>query len=141
MSNYTLKDSGNRESFDSGAVRDTRSGKGRFDLISPIALRALAQVYERGSDKYGDHNWTKGMPLSRFIDSAERHINDYKAGLRDEDHLAQAAWNLLAAKHFEVLRPDLNDLPRFVESWRDADSKSCDASENSEKIQIVSAQP
>lgn len=98
---YELKDSGEREEFESGCVRDIRTGKGRFDLISPIGLRRLAVIYELGMQKYKERNWEKGMPISRVLDSAERHINQYKEGLREEDHLAQAAWNLFAAMHYE----------------------------------------
>src|SRR4030042_1914883 len=110
---FTLKDSGQRESFDSGMVRDTREGKGRFDLISPIALRRLAVIYEKGAIKYEPRNWEKGAPFSRFMDSALRHLNQYKEGRRDEDHLAQAAWNIFCMIHFDETREDLNDLPSY----------------------------
>lgn len=53
---FILKDSGEREKFDSGMVRDQRTGKGRFDLISPIALRRLAVIYEKGAIKYESRN-------------------------------------------------------------------------------------
>lgn len=99
---YTTKDSGKRESFGTGAIRDSRLGKGRYDLISPIAMRRIAGVYERGAVKYGDdRNWERGMPISRMLDSTIRHVFQYLEGMRDEDHLAQAAWNLLAAIHTE----------------------------------------
>lgn len=111
---YILKDSGQREVFESGMIRDSRVGKGRFDLISPIALRRLALVYEKGALKYSPRNWEKGAPLSRFLDATLRHLNQFKEGMRDEDHLAQAAWNIFAMMHFEELRPDLNDLPNYT---------------------------
>ena len=38
----TLDDSGERQQYATGAVRDLATGKGRYDLISPIALRRLA---------------------------------------------------------------------------------------------------
>ena len=82
---FVLKDSGKREKFKSGAVRDLRFGKGRFDLVSPFALYRLSIIYERGAKKYKDRNWEKAMPFTRFIDSAERHINQYKMGKKDED--------------------------------------------------------
>jgi hypothetical protein len=103
MSEFITKDSGQREEFPTGARRDVRVGKGRFDLISPMALRRLAGVYERGAAKYGDRNYEKGMPISRYLDSAIRHSFDYLEGKRDEDHLAQAAWNLFAAIHMEEM--------------------------------------
>lgn len=101
MSDYITKDTGKRESFDSGAVRDVRQGKGRYDLISFLALSRIAGVYERGAAKYDDRNWEKGMPIGRTLDSALRHIGQYITGEDDEDHLAQAAWNLIAALHFD----------------------------------------
>ncbi len=119
MGEYVTKDSGARESFETGMVRDIRTGKGRFDLITPIGLRRLAQVYERGAAKYADRNWESGSPFGRFLDSAERHINDYKAGLRDEDHLAQAAWNLMAIMHLEKTKPELQDLQSYLTVWEE----------------------
>ena len=38
MQDYALKDSGTRQEFASGAVRDQQTGKGRFDLLTPAAL-------------------------------------------------------------------------------------------------------
>lgn len=96
---FVTKDSGKREEFKTGSKRDTREGKGRYDLISPIAIRRIAGVYERGAQKYGDRNWEKGQPLSRYLDSALRHTFQVLEGKVDEDHAAQAAWNLLAYIH------------------------------------------
>ena len=114
--NYQLKDSGEREEFPTGSKRDTRKGKGRFDLISPIALREIAVVYEKGAEKYGERNWEKGQPLSRFLDSALRHLNQVIEGNVDENHAAQAAWNIMSFIHIRemvakgVLPKELNDL-------------------------------
>lgn len=112
-----LPDSGRRENFPTGAVRDDRGGKGRFDLLSPIALKRLARHYEAGAVKYADRNWEKGIPLSRSLDSALRHLFAFLEGDRTEDHLAAAAWNVFAIMHTEAmiarrLLPEaLNDLP------------------------------
>ena len=116
---FILKDSGQREEFRTGMVRDSRQGKGRFDLIPPTALRRIALIYEAGATKYSPRNWEKGSEYSRFIDSASRHINDYRAGLRDEDHLAQACFNLMAILHFNSTGRDgeFDDLPKYVEGW------------------------
>lgn len=106
---FVTKDSGKRAEFATGAVRDTNEGKGRFDLVTPIGLKRLAQLYERGAKKYGPRNWEKGIPLWRYLDSAERHLNDFKAGDRAEDHLAAVAWNALCYIHTEelILRGEL----------------------------------
>ena len=94
---YTLQDSGNHKMYESGALRDTSLGKGRFDLNSTRMLRRLAHVMEKGAAKYAARNWEKGLPVSRFLDSALRHINSYLEGRFDEDHLAQAVFNLAGA--------------------------------------------
>ena len=116
---FVTKDSGAREQFASGSKRDSREGKGRYDLISPYALARLAGVYERGARKYDARNWEKGQPQSRFLDSATRHLQAHLMGHRDEDHLAQCAWNVFAMLHQEEmirrgLKPkDLDDLPHY----------------------------
>ena len=121
-----LPDSGERAEFITGAVRDRASGKGRFDLLSPIALRRLAQHYEAGAVKYSDRNWEKGIPLYTFIDSARRHINDFMhdmiTGTKPaEDHLSAGIWNLMAYIHTEemikrgLLPDDLDNMPHRKE--------------------------
>ena len=111
---FILKDSGKRDKFDSGMVRDARVGKGRFDLISPFALERIAMIYEKGAIKYEDRNWEKGSPFSRTVDSAYRHLIQYMMGMEDEDHLAQAAWNLIAIMHLEQTKPELDDMPHYL---------------------------
>lgn len=112
-----LKDSGLRENFQTGAIREPNNGRGRYDLISPIALKALAIHYENGARKYSDRNWEKGLPLSRHLNSALRHLQDYLAGDRSEDHLSACVFNVFAITHqLELIsqgkRPaELNDLP------------------------------
>ncbi len=98
-----IKDSGLRRSYVTGSVRDVRTGKGRFDLISPIALRRLAVHMENGARKYDERNWEKGQPLMDYIDSAMRHIASYVEGYRDEDHMAAALWNIHGFIHTEEL--------------------------------------
>jgi hypothetical protein len=117
---YKLKDSGKRRKFKTGAKRDIQEGKGRYDLISPIALHRLAIVLEKGAKKYGIRNWEKGIPLSSFYDSACRHLRQYLEGMKDEDHLGQAMWNIHCLIHTEemirrgMLSESLNDLPNYV---------------------------
>lgn len=93
---FTVKDSGERQEFQTGSKRDSREGKGRFDLIPTLPERELAQHYEAGAVKYGDHNWKKGQPLMRYVDSAKRHINNLVAGETDENHAIAVAWNMFA---------------------------------------------
>jgi hypothetical protein len=118
--NQTIKDSGNRENFSTGSKRDTREGKGRFDLLPVMAITRLAKWFELGSIKYGDNNWKKGQPLSRYMDSALRHAFKYLGGHRDEDHLIAACWNLMCLAETEemiqngILPKELDDLPPII---------------------------
>jgi len=97
--------------FATGAVRSTDADSVRFDLITPIGLRRLAETCAEGARKYGDHNWTRGIPASVMLNHAIRHIYLYLAGDDSEDHLAHAAWNLLGVCHFEEVLPEMIDLP------------------------------
>ena len=59
------------------------------------------------------------MAISRCIDSAKRHIDQYIMGMKDEDHLSAAVWNLLCIIHFEELGMTyLNDLPCYLYLWQ-----------------------
>lgn len=91
-----VKDSGERRAFDTGSVRDVRTGKGRFDLIPPEGILRLAQHFENGAVKYGDRNWQLGQPLSSYIDSGLRHGYNLLALKVDEDHPSAAIWNFMA---------------------------------------------
>lgn len=114
---YTIKDSGARQDFGTGSVRDSQEGKGRYDLLPLFALKALALHFQKGSLKYGDRNWEKGQPISRYLDSAERHTLEFMLGNTDENHLIAACWNLMAAYDTTqrikqgLLPEELDDLP------------------------------
>ena len=81
--------------YDSGAQRDDQDGKGRYDLLPPEALRQAALRYEAGADHYGDRNWEKGIPLSRYFSPLIRHLNQWAEGHADEAHLGAAIFNLM----------------------------------------------
>lgn len=115
-----MNTSDTKEAFTTGSQRDSRDGKGRYDLISPIALKRLALRMEGGATHYGERNWEKGQPLMRYVDSAIRHIQNHVEGKRDEDHMGAALWNIHSFIHTEEmikrgsLPETLNDLPRFT---------------------------
>lgn len=101
-----VKDSGKRQEFSTGARRDTQDDKPRFELITPYALERIAWIYTLGAKKYGESNWQKGMPYSRYLSSTFRHIFAWMRGEREEDHIAMACWNLMAIMHHEAVGPD-----------------------------------
>lgn len=101
----------NVTTFATGAVRGTDAENVRFDLITPIGLRRLAETCAEGAKKYGDHNWQKGIPASVMLNHAIRHIYLWLEGDRSEDHLAHASWNVLGVCHFEEALPAMIDVP------------------------------
>lgn len=119
IGDLVIKDSGERQEFDTGAQRDIQNGKGRYDLLPMHAIERVARIFEGGALKYGDNNWRLGMPLTRYLDSALRHTCKFAQGQRDEDHVAQAAWNLLALIETQfmieqgLLPEELNNLPNW----------------------------
>lgn len=120
MSN-DMHDSGKRENFESGAVRDAADGKPRPDLQSPYAQERIGHWLRLGAEKYAERNWEQGMGFSRCVASMERHLVAFKMGKRDEDHLAAIAVNAQFLMHYEamiqgyVLPDSLDDMPHYVE--------------------------
>lgn len=94
--------------YDTGAVRSADAEAFRYDLISPIGLRRVAETCHEGAVKYTPHNWEKGMPVDDLLNHAIRHVYLYLSGDRSEDHLAHSCWGLMAAMHSEELWPQLN---------------------------------
>jgi len=114
-----MHDSGKRETFATGAVRDTAAGKPRPDLFSPFAMERIGLWLMRGAEKYSEHNWSKGIPASRCMASLHRHLMRYMQGATDEDHLSAVATNCMMLLHFEevvkrgFLPESLLDLPKY----------------------------
>jgi hypothetical protein len=89
----SIPDSGERTSFSTGAVRDTAEGKPRPTLLPPMIYRMLAMRATEGAAKYDDHNWAKGMHLSRYTDAIQRHLWAFLENDDSEDHLGAIMWN------------------------------------------------
>lgn len=78
-------------------TRSPQKGRGRFDLLPPNALLAMAWQLENGAASNGERNWEQGMPISASLNSALRHLTKALAGESDEDHLTAALTNLAMA--------------------------------------------
>jgi len=100
---FVVEDSGEREAFDSGMVRDTGAGKIEYDRCfdGPMFQR-WAEHLTRGAIKYPDAkpgvpNWTLAngpAELVRFRKSAVRHFVQWLFGMDDEDHAAAVFFNI-----------------------------------------------
>jgi hypothetical protein len=99
--NFETKDSGKREEFSTGMVRDTQDDKPRYDLIDEAFLRRWAELMARGAKKYGENNWRKAATkeeLRRFEASAIRHMYQWLGGDLSEDHASAIAFNVAGAE-------------------------------------------
>jgi len=100
---YIIKDSGEREQFASGMVRDVAGDKPDIESIfnGPMADR-WAEHLTKGAKKYpdvspGSPNWmlARGLAeLVRFRKSAVRHFRQWLRGDQDEDHAAAVFFNI-----------------------------------------------
>lgn len=121
-----MNDDGTRVKHgDNGAFREDASNKSRPDLISPLALLQLGEWAKDGANKYGDWNYIKGMPYSRYVSAIQRHLLKWQSGQRDECHLSAIAWNALALLHHELVG-DLkwNDIPNFQQTIKNNKKES-----------------
>lgn len=107
---------------DSGGEKERRSA--RFDLLPWGALWVVAEVYAHGADKYDDHNWRRGYPLSLTLGAAGRHLAalmegediDPESGLPHSAHLV--FHGLTHTEHLVSGRlTDLDDRWRGPAGW------------------------
>ncbi len=108
---FTVKDSGKREEFASGMVRDTTEGKVDYTrvLAGPMFDR-WAEHLDKGAVKYPDvrpgvANWTLAegeAEYQRFRKSALRHLLQWMRGDVDEDHAAAVFFNVNGAEYVKA---------------------------------------
>lgn len=121
-----MHDSGKRQSFTTGAVRDSADNKPALELISPFSLERLGEWLRLGAQKYRSRNWESGMPISRVVASLERHIQAFKKGDESEDHLAAVMCNAMFILHYEEmikigkLPKELDDMPKYLKGVNNA---------------------
>ncbi len=114
-----IKDSGERQVFETGATRGEKTGQGRFDLLPWNAIWEVAKHCEAGALLHGERNVDKGILIHSFMDSAFRHLAKYMEGQTDEPHLTSAAWNILWAIQTEEKLPDMQDIPSRLMAGKD----------------------
>lgn len=110
---FGIKDSGRREQFPGGMVRDTSEGKTDYTLVldGPM-FRRWAEHLTKGAVKYEKRNWMRAQgpqAYERFRESALRHFLQWFDGKMDEDHAAAVLFNINGAEYM------LNHYPSFPE--------------------------
>lgn len=66
-----------------------------YDGSADTMILEVAKHFEDGANKYGEHNWQKGIPANCYIDSAVRHYLKWSRGDQDEPHDRAFVWNIL----------------------------------------------
>lgn len=107
---FVVKDSGVREEYANGFVRDTEDGKYDYARVLQIeglhlipieALERWGAHMVKGAEKYGEDNWRQARGLvavARFIRSLCRHTVQFIRKDRTEDHAAAVCFNVWAAE-------------------------------------------
>ena len=103
MSRFDIKDSGRRQAFSSGMVRDVADGKIDYTLVfdGPMFER-WAEHLDKGAKKYDKRNWMLAAgdeERERFRESALRHFLQWFRGETDEDHAAAVFFNINGAEY------------------------------------------
>lgn len=103
MSDFEIKDSGARQEFSGGMVRDTTEGKIDYSsvLYGPMYRRWAAHT-TKGRTKYPDSfpgvpNWTLAEGVEEWLHARAsylRHSDAYLRGAVDEDHAAAMFFNV-----------------------------------------------
>lgn len=118
---FEVKDSGERETYANGFVRDTEEGKPNYrdallrlaenpgllefvntpgsELVPSEILVRTADHMQKGAEKYGKDNWRRARGLvakMRFARSLLRHVVQLFQHDRSEDHAAAVIFNVAA---------------------------------------------
>lgn len=105
MAEFIIKDSGTRQSFEGGMVRDVADDKIDYSLITdgPMFKRWAIHL-TNGAKKYAKRNWMLAQgneEYSRFKESAFRHFMQWYYDERDEDHASAVFFNLNGAEYIK----------------------------------------
>lgn len=131
-----MDDTGTRQEFPGGGMRDTAVGKERFELLwtegqsyEDQMLTRAARWMARGAEKYDSRNWElfdSPEALEHAKASLLRHTYKLLAGETDEDHAAAVWFN---SQVIEYVRWKLNSADRVASGpaakyWRGVDRDS-----------------
>jgi len=114
------RETGEKREFSTGATKQAATGKGRPSLVPGDAVLEVSKHFEGGIEVHGERNWEKGIPLSVWLDSLERHLQQLKMGMTDEPHARALVWNALVylATKLRIenglLPAELDDMPVYT---------------------------
>ena len=91
------------------------SGKPELDQIPYSAIVECSKAFTFGKNKYGKFNFRRGMPYSKLINSALRHIYKFNESEDFDDesitvtHIGHAMANLAMLVYVYQNMPELDD--------------------------------
>ena len=90
-------------------------GKPKWSLVPQSALIPAVRSFEYGANKYGPHNWKKGLPMSEICESLKRHLDAYMEGEEiDKEsglpHIGFIQTNAIMLSWMNDNKPQFNDL-------------------------------
>ncbi len=116
---FEIKDSGKRQEFVSGMVRDTAEGKTNYmSVLDGPMFDRWAEHLTKGKIKYPDvepgvANWTLAggeAEYHRFRQSAFSHFRKWLRGDVDEDHASALFFNVNGAEYVKAKIVAKNEL-------------------------------
>jgi len=107
LPDFVVKDSGVRDQFEGGMIRDGALNKINWLLTRDGPMfRRWAIHLTKGARKYDKRNWmlaSGDAEYERFRESAARHFEQYLDGEIDEDHAAAVIFNINGAEYVREL--------------------------------------
>ena len=101
QNDFTIVETPTKTEFPTGAHRSSDEGKPKLASLPWDMFPRLAFHYEKGAKIYGDNNWRKGMLSSHVLNSLMRHVQQYRVGDREEDHLSAIIFNAFCLMYNE----------------------------------------
>lgn len=96
-----------KDTYKTGATRHSDGNSERYDLIPPVVLKRESKIWAEGALHHpsdiveGEGNWKQGLPKASTIQHLLKHLNDWRLGDRNEDHLAKVRWGIGVLMYFE----------------------------------------
>lgn len=92
-------------------------GKAPLHLVDSDVLLDVANVFGYGAIKYQEHNWRKGMKVTRLLNAAMRHILELQKGIDidPESNLSHAGHTIANMMMVSAL---LRDMPECDDRFK-----------------------
>ena len=89
-------------------------GKPQWSLVDFESLVPMVRVLEYGADKYDAHNWKKGFPYTKLMESMLRHCFAYLEGEDKDpesglDHVGHILCNAMFLAYNHKHHPQFDD--------------------------------